>query len=140
MIYAATLAAALLAAQPAAAVICTNIHDPRPVEEQQDDLARSNYPRAEAMVEVVVVRSSTAARPGVMRVVRAFKGPVRPGRLLTLQSGGKCGAGDFKRGDRGLILIGRLNGRNMFRGWLPGDFLQRLDRLGLRPIGAPAGR
>jgi hypothetical protein len=109
---------------------------------QRDEFARWSWSRARAMVEVVAVESSHRRRPGVVRVVRVLKGPFRPGRLLSLRSVdfALCGAGDFKRGSRGLILLDRLSGRLVFQGYLPPDYLQRLDRLGLRPIGGPASR
>ena len=137
----APLIAALLAVQSGAAVACSIDYDPRPVEEQLDDWARSRYLRAEAMVEVVAIEGSRRHSPGLVRVVRVLKGPVPRGRVLALRAvdPSLCGAGHFKRGSRGLILIDNLRGRPVFHGYLPPDYLQRLDRLGLRPLdGRPA--
>ena len=133
--------AALLVVQSGAAVACTIEYDPRPVEEQLDERARSGYSRAEAMVEVVAIQGSRRHSPGLVRVVRVLKGPVRRGRVLALRAvdPSLCGAGHFKRGSRGLILIDKLGHRPVFSGYLPPDYLQRLDRLGLRPLdGGPA--
>ena len=138
----AALFAALLAAQPGAALACSIAPDPRPVEVQRDAFARNTWIHSEALVEAVAVRGSRLDRPGIVRVVRVLKGPIRRGQILSLRSmsTSACGAGDFQRGERGLTLIGRVRGPLYFRGWLPSDYLQRLDRLGLRPIGAPAVR
>ena len=134
------LLALLLAIGPSAALACTPIPDPRPLEVQIDEWTRQSYLRAEAMVEVIAVQGSRPHNAGIMRVVRVLKGRIRPGRSLALRSvdDGMCGAGDFERGSRGLILIDRLRGLLVFQGYLPSDYLTRLDRLGLRPIGAPA--
>ena len=48
--------------------------------------------------------------------------------------------GHFRHGFHGLILVDNLRGENVFRGYLAPDYLTRLDRLGLRPIGAPSRR
>ena len=129
------LLAALLAAQPGAALACTIPPSPLPVEEQLDQGARESYRRAAAMIEVVAIEGSRPRRPGLVRVLRALKGRVRPGRLLSLRSvdSSLCGAGDFERGSRGLILLDSLRGRLVFQGYLPTGYLARLDRLGLRP-------
>jgi hypothetical protein len=129
------LLALLLAARPGAALACSIPPSPLPVEEQRDQWARESYSRAEAMVEVVALESSRAHRPGLVRVLRVLKGRVRPGRLLSLRSidFSLCGAGDFERGSRGLILLDSLRGRLVFQGYLRADYLARLDRLGLRP-------
>jgi hypothetical protein len=133
--------AALLAAQPGAAFACSIVPDPRGVEVQLDEIARDRYTRAEAMVEAIALKGSRRHHPGLVRVVRVLKGEaIRPGqklRLRTIESS-LCGAGDFERGARGLLLIGRLGGRLVFQGWVNRDTLQRLDRLGLSPIDAPA--
>jgi hypothetical protein len=94
------------------------------------------------MVEVVAIQGSRFPEPGVVRVLRVLRGPLRPGQRLTLRTAptSACGAGELQRGSRGLILIDRLRGPLFFQGYLTVDFLQRLDRLGLRPIRAPAGR
>ena len=125
----------LLAAQPGAALACTIPPSPLPVEEQRDQWARESYQRAAAMIEVVAIEGSRPRRPGLVRVLRVLKGRVRPGRLLSLRSVdfSLCGAGDFERGSRGLILLNSLRGRLVFQGYLPADYLARLDRLGLRP-------
>ena len=138
----APLVAALLAFESGAALACSIPEDPRPLDVRLDEQARDRYSRARAMVEVVAVESSSRRRPGVVRVVRVLKGPIRRGRLLTLRpvDFALCGAGDFKRGSRGLILLDRLSGPLVFQGYLPADYLTRLDRLGLRPIGGPALR
>lgn len=136
------LVVALLAVPSGAALACSIPEDKRPIEVQRDEHARWSYSRAQAMVEVEAVASSRRRRPGLVRVVRVLKGPIRPGRLLTLRSidFSLCGAGDFKRGSRGLILLDRLSAPLVFQGYLPADYLQRLDRLGLRPIGTPPRR
>lgn len=133
---------ALLALEPDTALACSIAPDPRPVEEQLDGWARESYLRAEAMVEVVAIEGSRRHRPGLVRVVRVLKGRMGRGRLLTLHSveSSMCGADDFERGSRGLILLDRLDGRLVFQGYLPEDYLRRLDRLRLRPINAPARR
>jgi hypothetical protein len=133
----ALLVAALLAVQSAAAFACSIPEDKRPLEVQRDELARWNHSRSKALLEVEAVASSRGNRPGIVRVLRVLEGPIRPGRLLVLRSiePSLCGAGDFRRGSRGLILLDRLDGRPAFHGYLPADYLQRLDRLGLRPIG-----
>jgi hypothetical protein len=133
----ALLPALLLAAGPDAVLACTPIPDPRPVEVQMNEWARESYSRAEAMVEVVAIQGSRRHKAGIVRVVRVLKGRIRPGRLFSLRSvdEGLCGAGDFRRGSRGLILIDRLRGPLVFQGYLPDDYLTRLDRLGLRPLG-----
>jgi hypothetical protein len=138
----ALLFVALLAVQPAAGLACSIAPDPRPAEVQMDEWARASYLDAEAMVEVVAIEGSRRHKAGIMRVVRVLKGRVRPRRLLVLRSlePSMCGAGDFERGSRGLVLIDRLSGPLIFQGYLPGDYLTRLDRLGLRPIGAPVRR
>jgi|GEM_PF-3149246 len=138
----APLLFALLAVHPGTAFACTIMRDPRPVEVQQDEFARNSYAHSEALVEVVTVQGSRFDRPGIVSVVRVLKGRIRPGQRFTLRSmpSSMCGAGDFQRGARGLILIGQVRGPHFFQGWLPADYLQRLDRLGLRAIGAPAGR
>ena len=138
----APLLLALLAAQPGAAFACSIAPDPRPIEVQRDAFARNTWTHSEAVVEAVAVRGSRLDSPGIVRVVRVLKGPIRRGQILTLRSlsTAACGAGDFQRGARGLTLIGRVRGPHIFRGWLPADYLQRLDRLGLRPIGTPAVR
>jgi hypothetical protein len=127
--------AVLLAAQPAAALACSIPPSPLSVEEQRDERARDTYERAEAMIEVVAIEGSRPRRPGLVRVLRVLKGRVRPGRMLSLRSVdfSLCGAGDFERGSRGLILLNSLRGRLVFQGYLPADYLARLDRLGLRP-------
>lgn len=117
----------LLAVVPAgAALACEPLPappDPRPLQQLLDESARFTFGRAAAMVEVVAVKSSGYERPGTVRVVRSLKGPIRPGRRLRLRSvdGAACGAGHFERGERGLILIDRLEGPLLFQGWLPGD-------------------
>lgn len=133
----APLAAALLALPSGAALACSIPEDKRPLEVQRDEFARRSWSRAQAMIEVEAVASSRRGRPGVVRVLRALKGPLRPGRLLSLRSVdfSLCGAGDFKRGSSGLILLDRLSGPLVFQGYLPADYLTRLDRLGLRPSG-----
>jgi hypothetical protein len=130
-----TLLAFLLAVQPGAALACTIPPSPLSHEEQLDLWARESYSRAQAMVEVVAMESSRPHRRGMVRVLRALKGRVRPGQLLSLRSVdlSLCGAGDFERGSRGLILLDRLRGPLVFQGYLPPDYLARLDRLGLRP-------
>ena len=130
----ASVLIAMLAVQPGAALACSIARDPRPVEVQRDERARDSYLRAEAMVEVVALEGSHRRRPGLVRVVRVLKGKMRRGRLLRLRSveGSMCGAGDFERGSSGLILLDRLRGRLVFQGYLPADYLTRLDRLGLR--------
>jgi hypothetical protein len=134
----ALLAAALLALQSGAALACSIPEDKRPLEVQRDEFARWSWARAKALLEVEAVASSRGNRPGAVRVLRVLEGPIRPGRLLALRSvdPSLCGAGDFKRGSRGLIFLDGLSGRPAFHGWLPADYLQRLDRLGLRPIGS----
>lgn len=134
--------AALLSAQSATALACSIPEDPRPVEVQQDEWTRDSFTRAQAMVEVVALEGSRRHRPGVVRVVRVLKGRIRPGRILSLRSvePSLCGAGRFRSGSRGLILLDRLSGPLVFNGYLPPDYLKRLDRLGLRPIGAPPHR
>lgn len=136
----APLVAALLTVHSGAALACTIPEDPRPMEVQLDQRARDSYSRAQAMVEVVAVEGSSRRRPGVVRVVRVLKGRVPQGQILKLRSIDQslCGAGDFQRGSRGLILLDRLRGRLIFQGYLRPDYLKRLDRLGLRPLGAPA--
>lgn len=136
------LLAALLAVPSGAALACSIPEDKRPVEVQRDEFARDSYSRARALVEVIAVESSHRRRPGVVRVVRVLEGPLRRGRLLTLHSvdPSLCGAGDFRRGSSGLILLDRLGAPLDFHGYLPTDYLQRLDRLGLRPIGGTAER
>lgn len=133
----APLVAALLAVQPAAVLACSIPEDKRPLEVQRDSFARWSWSRSKALLEVEAEASSRPGRPGIVRVLRVFKGPIRPGRLLALRSidSSLCGAGDFRRGSRGLIFLDRLNGRPAFMGYLPDDYLQRLNRLGLRPIG-----
>jgi hypothetical protein len=110
------------------------------MEVQQDEWTRDSYSRAQAMVEVVAVEGSRRSRPGVVRVVRVLKGSIRSGRLLSLRTvePSMCGAGGFRSGSRGLILLDRPGGPLVFHGYLPPDYLQRLDRLGLRPLGAPS--
>lgn len=112
------------------------------MEVQQDEWTRESYLRSQAMVEVVAVEGSRRSRPGVVRVVRVLKGPVRSGRLLSLLTvePSLCGAGGFRSGSRGLILLDRLGGRLVFQGYLPPDYLTRLDRLGLRAHDAPRAR
>lgn len=129
------LLAFLLAVGPGAALACTIPPSPLPIEEQRDQWARDSYRRAEAMLEVVAIEGSRPHRPGLVRVLRVLKGRVRPGPLLSLRSvdSSLCGAGDFERGSRGLILLDSLRGRLVFQGYLPADYLARLDRLGLRP-------
>lgn len=133
----AALVAALLAVQSGASLACTIPEDKRPVEVQRDEFARWSWSRAKALLEVEAVASSRSNRPGVVRVLRVLKGPIRPGRLLSLRpvDPSLCGAGDFKRGSSGLIFLDGLSERPAFHGYLPADYLQRLDRLGLRPIG-----
>ena len=133
----ALLVAALLAVQPGTAFACSIPEDKRPLEVQRDEFARWSWSRARALLEVEAVASSRRNRPGIVRVRRVLKGPIRPGRLLSLRpvDPSLCGAGDFKRGSSGLILLDRLGGPLVFQGYLPPDFLERLDRLGLRPIG-----
>jgi hypothetical protein len=135
----ALLATMLFALLPAPAVACSIPYDPRPLEAQMDDWARFEYPRAEAMVEVIALKGSVGHRPGKVRIVRVFKGNIRPGRVLRLHAveASLCGAGGFAAGSRGLTLINRLGGRMDFLGWRPDDYLRRLDRLGLRPIATP---
>lgn len=130
-----SLLAFLLAVQPGAALACTIPPSPLPVEEQRDQSARETYSRAAAMIEVVAVEGSRPRRPGLVRVLRVLKGRVRPGQMLSLRSVdfSLCGAGDFARGSRGLILLDSLRGRLVFQGYLSADYLARLDRLGLRP-------
>lgn len=125
----------LLTALPGGAAACSIFPSPLPVEEQRDQGARETYQRAAAMIEVVAIEGSRPNRPGLVRVLRVLKGRVRPGRLLSLRSVdfSLCGAGDFERGSRGLILLDSLRGRLVFQGYLPADYLARLDRLGLRP-------
>ncbi|HEV7659383.1 MAG TPA: hypothetical protein VGO55_06010 [Allosphingosinicella sp.] len=125
----------LLAAQPGAALACTIVPSPLPVEEQNDQWARESYSRAEAMVEVVALESSGPHRRGLVRVLRVLKGRIRPGSVLSLRvvESSMCGAGDFERGSRGLILLDRLRGPLVFQGYLPAGYLARLDRLGLGP-------
>jgi hypothetical protein len=127
--------AVLLAAQPAAGLACTIPESPLPYEERMDEWTRDTHARAEAMIEVVAIEGSRPRRPGLVRVLRVLKGRIRPGRLLSLRSidFSLCGAGDFERGSRGLILLDSLRGRLVFQGYLPADYLARLDRLGLRP-------
>lgn len=129
------LLAFLLAVQPGAALACTIPPSPLPVEEQRDQWARESYQRAAAMIEVVAIEGSRPRRPGLVRVLRVLKGRVRPGQMLSLRSVdfSLCGAGDFERGSRGLILLDSLRGRLVFQGFLRADYLARLDRLGLRP-------
>lgn len=138
----ASLLALLLAFQSGASVACSPVPDSRPMEVQLDEWALESYSRAQAMVEVVAVEGSRRYRPGVVRVERVLKGPIRPGRLLSLRTvePSLCGAGGFRSGSRGLILLDRLRGPLVFKGYLPPDYLTRLDRLGLRPIGEPSRR
>jgi hypothetical protein len=132
---AALLILVSLAAHSGAAFACSIEEDRRPAEVQLDEWARESYARAEALVEVVAVEGSRRHRPGVVRVVRVLKGPIRPGRLLSLRSvePSLCGAGGFRSGSRGLILIARGRERLEFQGYLPADYLTRLDRLGCGP-------
>jgi hypothetical protein len=129
----------LLVVQADSALGCSLAEDPRPIEEQRDSWTHDSYVRAKAMVEVVAVESSSRRRPGLVRVVRTLKGRVRPGRLLRLHSveASMCGAGEFERGSSGLILLDRLDGRLVFQGYLDRGYLNRLDRLGLRPLSLP---
>ncbi|HEX8514298.1 MAG TPA: hypothetical protein VF688_14470 [Allosphingosinicella sp.] len=138
----AAFTVALMAVLPRAGLACSIPEDPRPIEEQRDAFARDSYLRAKAMVEVVAIEGSRRHRPGLVRVVRVLKGPVRRGQMLRLRSvdASMCGAGDFERGSRGLILLDRLSGRLTFQGYRQEDYLRRLDRLGLRPLGPPAQR
>lgn len=130
------IAVALFAGLPGAALACSVEEDDRPVEVQHDEWARESYSRANAMVEVVAVTGSRPNRPGVVRVLRNLKGSIKSGSHLILHSvdDGACGAGDFKRGSRGLILLDRESGKLQFQGFLRDDYLSRLDRLGLRPL------
>jgi hypothetical protein len=138
----ASLLALLLAAQPGAALACSIPYDPRPMEVQIDEWAVQSYSNARAMVEVVALRGSSRRRPGLVRVIRVLKGPIRPGRILSLHSveASLCGAGQFRSRSRGLVLLDGLSGRLVFKGYLPSDYLTRLDRLGLRPLDSPARR
>lgn len=138
----APLILALLAVQPAAALACSIPEDKRPIEVRRDEFARWTWSRSRALLEVEAVASSRSRRPGIVRVLRVLEGPLRPGRLLVLRSidPSLCGAGDFRRGSRGLIFLDRLDARPAFHGYLPADYLQRLDRLGLRPIGGSPRR
>ena len=142
MRYAAFLLA-MLAAQPGPVLACSIPPDPRGAEVQLDEMARDRYSRAEAMVEAVALEGSRRNHPGLIRVVRVLKGrAIRPGQLLRLRTidAALCGAGDFERGERGLLLIGRLRGRRVFQGWMNRDSLERLARLGIRPIDDATGR
>jgi hypothetical protein len=136
------VALALLTFQPCSALACSIAEDSRPVEVQIDEWVRESYLTAQAMVEVVALEGSRRNRPGLVRVVRVLKGPIRRGQLLSLRSveESMCGAGDFETGSRGLILIERVRHRMEFQGYLRPDYLQRLGRLGLRPLNAPAPR
>lgn len=135
------LAAALLLLPSGPAFACSIPEDKRPLEVRRDEFARDSYARARALIEVEAVASSRGTRPGVVRVVRVLKGPIRRGRMLVLRpvDPSLCGAGGFRRGSRGLILLDRLSGPLDFHGWLPADYLRRLSRLGLRPP-PPPGR
>ncbi|HET9638232.1 MAG TPA: hypothetical protein VFP12_03410 [Allosphingosinicella sp.] len=132
----APLVAVFLVVQSAASLACSPVYDPRPMEVQQDEWTRESYSKAQAMAEVVALQGSRRHGWGLVRVVRVLKGPIRPGRIFRLRTldSGLCGAGHFRRGSRGLTLIDRIRGENVFHGYLPADYLTRLDRLGLRPL------
>jgi hypothetical protein len=132
----------LLALQPKAAWACSIAPDPRPVQEQIDESLRESWLRSEALLEVVAVEGSRRHHPGLVRVVRVLKGRIRRGQILSLRSvdSGLCGAGDFERGSRGLILLYSLRWPLVFNGYLRPDYLRELDRLGVRPLNAPVPR
>ena len=138
----ASLIAAVLAMHSAALLACSPMPDERPADVQRDEWTRTSYSKAQVMAEVVAVQGSRRHRPGLVRVVRVLKGPIRPGRIFRLRGvdSGLCGAGHFRRGSRGLTLIERLGGENFFQGYLDPGYLARLDRLGLRQIGTPSRR
>lgn len=138
----AAIIVALLTVLPGAARACSIPEDPKPIEEQQNSFVHDSYLRAKAMVEVVALQGSRRHRSGLVRVVRVLKGPIRRGQIFRLRSieESMCGAGDFKRGSRGLILLYQLSGRLIFHGYLEEDYLRRLDRLGLRPLRSPTHR
>ena len=94
------------------------------------------YRRAAFLVEVEVLVSSDLERPGLARVVRAYKGHVPIGREYRLRgiTESMCGAGDMVAGTRGVIM---LNGREepvYFPGFLDPLTIEILRRRGLHGI------
>lgn len=95
-------------AVPGAALACSPIPNYRPPSmAEQERGVREGFRRASAVVEVIAEVSSTYSRPGRMRILRVFKGDLRPGARLAVSSipGSMCGPGDFPAGARGIMMI-----------------------------------
>ncbi len=128
--------AAAFVTLPDAAQACSPLPNYRPPS--QAELNRSTierFRRAAAVVEVVADTASTFERPGRMRVLRIYKGNVRPGTRLTVRSvpGSMCGHGDFPAGARGIIMIHRLDAPPTFQGFISTAHVALLRREGLLP-------
>jgi hypothetical protein len=69
-----------------------------------------------------------------VRVTRAFKGNIRRGAVLHLDTldDNMCGAGEFTAGSRGVLLLARGD-RLVFDGYLGEASLSILRRAGLLP-------
>lgn len=126
--------ALLLALCPAGALACSLAPNSRPPTRAQVDRGlRIGFQRSEAVVEVMTVRGSQQGQPGLMRVLRVYKGNVRVGAVHPLHAvpGSMCGSGDFRTGLRGVMMIGRMNAPISYGGFLSSDEMSRLRHLGL---------
>jgi hypothetical protein len=118
--------------QPARACTIAMPHPP-PTQAQIDGNMRRYYDGAAAVVEVVAIRGPSPGRAGQFRVTGVYKGNVRTGALISMNTlaSSMCGAGEFAQGSRGIILL-PSRGPYTFHGYLqPGQIaiLRRIGRL-----------
>lgn len=107
---------------------------PPPTAAERDTQIRQSYAAWGSVLEVVATRGSTLRSPGSVRILRVYKGYFRPGMTLSLRamSSSMCGAGDFQRGARGIIVLAPRP-PYFFNGFLQPDTLASFRRLGLMP-------
>jgi hypothetical protein len=124
-------------ALPGAAQACTippPTHWPTPAE--VDDAWQARYRSSASAVEVAAVGAPVPGRVGEVRVLRVYKGGLRPGAVLQLGTtapGFTCGGGGFfGAGSRGILLL-PARGPFRFEGYLPPDAVSTLRRAGLLP-------
>jgi hypothetical protein len=127
-------AALLLGMCPTGALACSLAPNNRPPSQAQLDRGlRIGFQRAEAVAEVMTVRGSQLGQPGLMRILRVYKGNIRVGAVYPLHAvpESMCGSGDFRPGLRGVMMIGRIDAPISYSGFLIPDEMSRLRRFGL---------
>ena len=133
------LLAMAAATLPGAALACRLRPLPPPVERVRA-AALQRYAGAAVLVEAEAVAAADEDGLTTMRVLRTYKGEVRPGAIISVMAPATitcgcdgCSQGPPDRGERGLMLLDRTDRLPDFSGFLSGADVALYRQLGLLP-------